>query len=115
LALAVKHRQIELAEPLRVAEDVDLDDLPAPDREGHDRERLSFEHADRPSGAVDERWEPEQTEAREALRATSHLLRTAELDRACTGVASDDHFRVEDSDVVVDVVAQMRQLGVIPA
>ena len=40
---AVKHGQIELAEPLRVVEDVDLGDLPAPDREAHDRERLSFQ------------------------------------------------------------------------
>ena len=35
-ALAVKHRQIELAEPFGVAEDVYLGDLPAADREGHE-------------------------------------------------------------------------------
>jgi hypothetical protein len=37
----VEDRQVELAEPLRVGEDVDCDDLPAPDRDGPDRERLS--------------------------------------------------------------------------
>jgi hypothetical protein len=62
-ALAVKHGQIESADPLRVAEDVDLDDLPAPDREGHDHERLSLERAQRPSDAVDEHRVPEQAEA----------------------------------------------------
>ena len=33
--LSVEQRQIELAEPLRVAEDVDLGDLPTADRERH--------------------------------------------------------------------------------
>src|SRR5262249_5463366 len=104
LQLAVKHGQIELAEPLRVAEDIDLDDLPAHHREGHDREQLSFEHADRPRGAVDEDRAPEKAEAREGLRLTSDLLRTAELDQStCTSVGSEDHLRVEDSDETVKV------------
>ena len=60
--LSVEQRQIELAEPLRVAEDVDLGDLPTADRERHNRERLSFEHADQTSGAVDKHWEPDQAE-----------------------------------------------------
>ena len=34
-----------------------------------------------PACAVDERRAPEQAEAREALRSTSHLLRAADLDR----------------------------------
>ena len=55
--------------------------LPAADRERHDRERLSVERTDQPRRAVDERREPVQTEAREALSATSHLLRAADLDR----------------------------------
>ena len=63
--LSVEQRQVELAEPLRVAEDVDLGDLAAADRERHDRERLSFERADQTSGAVDKCWEPDQAEARE--------------------------------------------------
>src|SRR5215510_13487926 len=104
---AVKHCQIEVAEPFRIAEDVDLVDLPAPDREAHDRERLSFEYAEQPSGTVDKHWEPEQPEAREALRATSHLLRPAELHRSpcqhLTGVDSEDHLWVEDSDEPVEV------------
>src|SRR5262245_7552805 len=112
--LAVKHGQIELAEPLRVAQDIDLDDLPAHDREGHDREQLSFEQADRPRGAVDEDRAPEKAEAREGLRLTSNLLRTAELDQsAYTRFASEDHLRVEDSDEPVEVtVMRSREKGV---
>jgi hypothetical protein len=45
-ALAVKHRQIELAELLRLTKDVHFGDLPAADRERHDREWLPFEHAE---------------------------------------------------------------------
>src|SRR5215510_2195635 len=104
---AVKHGQIGLAEPFRVVEDVDLGDLPAPDREAHDRERLSFEYAEQPSGTVDKHWEPDQPEAREAQRATSHLLRAADFDRsACqhsTGVVSEDDLWIEDSDGPVEV------------
>lgn len=102
-----------MAEPLRVGEDVDLGDLLAADREGHDRKRLSFEHADQPSGAVDKHREPEQTEALEALGATSHLLRASELDRPAsqqrTAVASEDHLRVEDSDEPVEVTVACRR------
>src|ERR1700722_1979969 len=74
--LAVERAQVEMAHPLRIAEDIDLDDLPAPDREGHDREELSFEHADHTGCAVDERRSPLKVEAREALRSTSPLFRT---------------------------------------
>src|SRR5262245_5181057 len=103
---AAKHTQIELAEPLRVAEDVDLGDLPASDREAYDRERVSFHYAEQPSDTVDEHWEPEEPEAREALRATSHFLRAADLDRSAqhsTGVDSEDHLWVEDSDEPAEV------------
>ena len=41
LLWAVEDCEIEPAEPLRVGEDVDLDDLPAPDRDAPDRERRS--------------------------------------------------------------------------
>ena len=41
-ALAFKHRQIQLAEPFGVAEDVYLGDLSTAHREGHDREQLSL-------------------------------------------------------------------------
>src|SRR5262245_39493520 len=91
--------QVELAEALAVAEDVDLDDPPVPDREGHDRERLAFERADRPGQAVDEDRAPDNAEERIGLGSTSHVLRTADLDQpACTGITSEDHVRVEDGD-----------------
>jgi hypothetical protein len=43
--------------------DVDLGDLAAADRERHEGEGLSIEHANQSRGAVDEGWEPEHAEA----------------------------------------------------
>src|SRR5262249_25026564 len=84
--LAVKHCQIALAKPLRVAEEVDLGNLSAPDCEGHDREQLSFEHADQPRGAIDEDRAPEHPESRERDKTsgvcpTGCRLRSGALDR----------------------------------
>jgi hypothetical protein len=45
--LAVEDLEVELTEPLRVGEDVDLDDLPASDRDRPDGERLSLEGRER--------------------------------------------------------------------
>src|SRR5262245_26413031 len=117
LTLAVKHCQIELAEPLRIAKDVDLGDLPVADRERQDRERLSFEHGDQPRDAVDQDRAPENPESREGQRSTRHVLRTAELGRSSgqlrTGVSSEDDIRVEDSDKPVEVtVARSHDKGV---
>lgn len=72
--LSVERAQIELAEPRRVGKDVDLGDLSAANRERHDRKRLSVERAHQAGSAIDEHWEPEQPEAREALRSARHLL-----------------------------------------
>src|SRR5262249_56197780 len=94
------------AEAVRLAEDVYFGYLPVADRERHDGERLSFEHANQPSGAVDEHREPNQTKEREAQGATSHLLRAADLDGSacmCSGIDSQDHLRVEDSDEALEV------------
>src|SRR5262249_9762633 len=70
-----------------------------------------------PATPFDEHWEPEQPEAREALRATSHLLRAADLDRsACqhpTGVDSEDYLRVEDSNESVEVTSPAAATNVI--
>jgi MMPL family len=41
-----EHRQIELAETGGVGEEVDFDDLPAPDRDGSEGERLSVQERD---------------------------------------------------------------------
>src|SRR5262245_49259078 len=109
MALAVERGEIELVEPLGVAEDVDLGDFPAPDREGQDRERLSVERADEPRSSVDERRAPQQVEIREALRSAGHPLGTAKLDQlARTDVASEDHVRVEHSDEPVEVTLLRR-------
>jgi hypothetical protein len=100
-----------MTEPLGVVDDVDLDDFPASDRERHDREQIPLEHADRPGSAVDEDREPEKAEVREGQRSASDFLGTAELDpSAWTGVASEDHVWVEDSDEALEVtVARSRE------
>lgn len=50
----VEDGQVELAQARGVSEDVEDDDLPAPDREGADRERLAVPGRDFSWGAVDE-------------------------------------------------------------
>src|SRR5829696_4139856 len=55
LLSVVEDRQVELAEALGVGEDVDLDDLPPPDREAHDRKRPSTRSHDDSYGSVHER------------------------------------------------------------
>src|SRR5206468_6811081 len=51
----VEDRQVELAEPLPIGEEVELDDLAVSYRGDADRERLPIEEADRPGNAVDQR------------------------------------------------------------
>ncbi len=58
----VEDRQVELPEALRVGEDVDLHDLPAPDRVAADCERLSVAGRDTAKRAVDERRPRDQAE-----------------------------------------------------
>jgi hypothetical protein len=54
-SLVVEDRQVDEAEPIRVVEEVELDDLAASHRDGCDREQLPVEVADKPGSAVDER------------------------------------------------------------
>jgi hypothetical protein len=109
--LVVEDGQIELVKAVRVTHDVDLGDLPAPDREGHEREQLSSERADQPSGAIDEYRTPEQAEVRESLRLTSYLLRATHFDGR--GVDSQNHLRIEDGDKPVEVtVLRSRDKGI---
>src|SRR5262249_7343553 len=73
----------------------------------------SFERANQPSGAVDEHWGADYTEEREAQRATSDVVRAADLDRSSclsTGIASEDHLRVEHRDEAV-IVTRTRSRG----
>src|SRR5262245_22422648 len=51
----VEDGQVELAEALRVAEEVHLDNLPAPHGDGPDREHLAVLERDRAGCAVDQR------------------------------------------------------------
>src|SRR5215510_567510 len=80
--LAVKHRQIELAEPRGIAEDVDFGDLACADRERHYGEAFSIERADETCGAVDQHRKPCETWERKASRATSHVLGAADLNQS---------------------------------
>jgi hypothetical protein len=59
---AVEDGQVELAQALRVGEDVDLDHLPAPDREARDREGPAIASRDGSRGPVDERRAHEEPE-----------------------------------------------------
>src|SRR6266545_1785931 len=56
LLSVVEDRQVELAQPRWVGEDVDLDDPAAPDREAQDRKRPPARRPHGARGAVEERW-----------------------------------------------------------
>src|SRR3712207_466996 len=62
--LSVEDREVEPAQALGVAEDVDLGDLPAPDRDAAYREGLAVAGRDPPDGTVDERGLDEQAQPR---------------------------------------------------
>jgi dihydrofolate reductase len=55
---AVEHREIELAQPVAVGEDVHRDDPPVPDRYAAHQVRLPVAHDDHSGHAVDERRPP---------------------------------------------------------
>src|SRR5262249_28793751 len=61
-------RQVELAKALGVGEDVDLDDLPVPDREAHDRNWPATWRYDNAGGPVHQCRPHERGEPREGER-----------------------------------------------
>jgi hypothetical protein len=86
------NHQVELAEALEVGDQVDLDDLPAGDREG--------EYDARPSGlgphgsrrSVQERWLCEPGSPEEGIghgRRTADLVRRADLHGRAVGTEDD--------------------------
>src|SRR5215217_167005 len=81
LRSVVEDRQVELAEARGVGEDIDLDDLPPPDREAHDRKRPSTRSHDDSRGSVHERRSYERGEPREGERLLGHRPHAADLPR----------------------------------
>src|SRR5919199_320920 len=73
--LIAKLCEVELDHPFGVGEEVDLDDLAVPDRDGGDRERLAVEEGDHPGGAVDERAAHGQVDPRPQQRLPGDGLR----------------------------------------
>src|SRR5919197_3256352 len=104
---SVEDRQVEPAEALVVAEDVDLGDPPVPDRDAPDRERLAVVCCDPPEGAVDARRLDEQAELRGDERLASDLLGPADFSRNMgrerTKVASQHAIRIEHRDQSIEV------------
>jgi hypothetical protein len=50
----MEDRQVELPEPPRVGEELEVDDLAVPHSEGADRERLPVAEGDDPGNAIDQ-------------------------------------------------------------
>src|SRR5215216_8181996 len=92
----VEDCQVELPESLRVGEEVELDDLAVPHRDGADRERLPVAEGDGPGNAVDQRRPYVQPDLGVAerpardRRGAAHLPRAAS-DEATAASASDEH------------------------
>src|SRR5215216_2137572 len=105
-ASAVKaSREVEPTEALGVSEYVDLDDLPAPDRETHHREWSSTRGRDESSGPVDERWLREGGKLREGECLPGHGARATDHPRRARGsaVCSEHDFRIEHRQERVEV------------
>jgi hypothetical protein len=106
----VGDHQFQLTEARRVGEDVDFDDLPAPDREAHDRKRLSpWKPRDDSRSSVHERRSCELDKRRESERLLGNGPRTAELPRCArrhgTAVGSDHNLWIENRQKCVEVTA----------
>lgn len=96
-----------MAEAGRVREDVDFGDLPVPDREAHDGERLPVAGYDDSGGSVYQRWPCERDKAGEAECLSGHGVRAADLP-GCPGghgavVGPDHDVGVEQGDQCVEV------------
>src|SRR4029453_14136312 len=89
----VEDRQVELTKPLGVGEDVHLDDLPAPDGDGADRERLPVADRDGSDGAVDGGRPHDETELRVEEGLAGDRPRAADLPQSAGQGA---HVRAED-------------------
>src|SRR5215216_1475679 len=93
----VEDCQVELPESLRVGEEVELDDLAVPHRDGADRERLPVAEGDGPGNAVDQRRPYVQPDPGVAGRLARDGRGAAYLPRAADGpeILPQDDIRVE--------------------
>ncbi len=100
-------RQVELAKTLRVGDRADCDDLPARDRETHDRKRPPTWSHDDSRASVHERRSYERREPRKGERLAGHGGRTANHHRGRrtqdTAVGSQHDIGVEHRDKRVEV------------
>src|SRR6266849_10765008 len=104
MSLILQNCEVELTQPFRIADGLDLDDLPAPDREveyHHEPPTRSHDHSDRP---IDER------RLCSPCAALDGSVRdgggTADLRRRATqggSVASQHSVRIEDCQKRVEV------------
>src|SRR5215203_607680 len=107
LRSVVEDRQVELAQARGVGEYVDLDNLPARDREAHDRKRLSPWSCDESRGSVHECRSCKGGKPREGERLLGHRPRAADLLRcACrqgTDIGSEHDVWVEHREQRLEV------------
>src|SRR5829696_5118225 len=88
----VEDREVEPAEAVRVGEHVDLDDLPARDREAHDGYRPSVPSRHEPRGPVHERRPRKRGQPREGKRPPGNRPRATDQARRPRGpVVGPEH------------------------
>src|SRR5215218_7373775 len=105
LLLIVELCEVELGDPLRVGEEVELDDLPVLDRHGADGEGLAVAERDGSGGAVDERAPNGEVDAGPQERLAGDCLRPLN-DVRCAGEAAvgpEHDVGVEHGDERVEV------------
>src|SRR5215211_597286 len=107
----VEDRQVELPESLRVAEEVEFDDLAIPHRDGADRERLPVAEGDGPGNAVDQRRPNVQPDLGVAERLARDRRRAAYLPQAARPeILPQDDIRIEHRHEPIEVaVTRSRQ------
>src|SRR4051812_25148145 len=100
-------REVELGDPFRVDEEVELDDLAVSDRPGADRERSSAQEGDDPGRAVDEDTVHREVDTRPQLGLGRDGLGAPDMLREAGAATVDpkDDVWVEDGDERVEVAA----------
>ncbi len=130
--------EIELLEPLRVEQNIDLNDLPVRDGERHHREHVAVRRHDGPGGAVHERGSDERVELRVGGRVPGHGSRPAQHERDLraqhaaidpqfdigvehlkqgieVAVARSGEERIDDTPLPREVTVRLRRVAQAPA
>ena len=105
----VEHARVEVAEAVGVGEDVDGDDLPAGDREAHDRHRLSMRCGDDSGDSVHHPRLRAVGDPGEGERLPGHGRRAVDLRQSACGhgaaVGAEHHVGGEDGEERGEVTA----------